>query len=295
MIPMKKIYIMLAAFALAVCSLTSCVNPAVEEYGTINVTAKLSSIVSGFQLYNSDDLDLPNSTIVQLRCLVYGSDGNRFAESNFNLSSFVGTEQNVSFKAKVGEPYTIILFASCISGSEHAFSFSGLESMSSINIEQKYWRGYDGFSVLGFAERTVRVGESVEINMEPMTSMVYIQYDNIHAHDKDVDAIDKYQMWCHLNDIITCDGGKFNFHTSLGANQYFTDTVEPAEFGLYRFAYSVTNILPGNFPTFARAYIGNEYTDTAKQNINIVSGHQYVLTLDCKSFSLSFKEGPMTN
>ena len=101
-----------------------------------------------------------------------------------------------------------------------------------------------------------------------------------------------FDIWGYVSQFIT---NTKEYQAFCEANQYFTDTVEPAEFGLYRFAYSVTNILPGNFPTFARAYIGNEYTDTAKQNINIVSGHQYVLTLDCKSFSLSFKEGPMTN
>lgn len=294
MIPMKKIYIMLAAYALAVCALTSCVNPSVEEYGAINVTAKLSTIVSGFKLYDSTNLDLPENTTVQVRCLVYGSDGNRCSEDTQSLSGFDGMEQSFSFKAKIGESYTVVLFASCINGSNRAFDYSGLESINSIKITQNNISAH-GYSVLGYGVRTIHAGENIVVNMEPLTSLLYIRFESIHAHDNDVDAVDQYVVWSHINTTAEFNGNNFNFSTVLGQGDYITNKLSPSSYeAKTNNVYSVNNFLPGNIPVIGLSYIGNDISkETIEQSVNIVSGHQYVLNLDCKQLTLTFREGSL--
>lgn len=106
-------------------------------------------------------------------------------------------------------------------------------------------------------------------------------------------GIDQYLIIYHSNDIMSFDdNGSPIYSTSLSSTDNYGHGISPANHNAYNYVYGMHNLFPGSsMNLFARTFSGNDRADYSKQTFTLVSGHQYVFSLDCATFKLTPYEG----
>ena len=106
------------------------------------------------------------------------------------------------------------------------------------------------------------------------------------------ESVDKYYIIYHNNDIASYDlNDGYYYRTSLSSNDNHGRFVEPALFPNAKNIYQSINLLPGEFNSFARLFIGNAAQDYSMQTIEIEAGKQYMFVLDCETMELKLIPG----
>lgn len=106
-------------------------------------------------------------------------------------------------------------------------------------------------------------------------------------------GIDKYCIYYHPNNVLQfTNDGTPQYSSSLSATTYAVEDISPADNMSATNIYTMHNLFPGSsINLFARTYSGNTSTDYPEQTFNLVSGRQYVFSLDCATFKLTPYEG----
>ena len=184
--------------------LTGCNNTEIEVRNSIEIKLRPSSILSGFTPYKSSDFEMEtyNDETARLRitCLLYDEAGNLAYHQEELLDNY---NSDISFTAMLdAESYKLIalatnIFGSLSSPSLEAYTITGTEHLDQLQILQDYHvSSYSTWSIMGYATRDVSNSEKeIVVNMEPATSLVYLQWQNIHAHDNDVSSSDIYGQY----------------------------------------------------------------------------------------------------
>ena len=108
-------------------------------------------------------------------------------------------------------------------------------------------------------------------------------------------GVDEYAIIYHNNDQLGFDAAEseFTYETALDDKDnngvICTPSNNPNSYSIYE----MINLLPGEFDTYARVFIGNDMEDYSRQEITVEQGCQYVLELDCATMDLSFDEGEL--
>lgn len=286
---MKKVFNVLVVCS-ALLSVFSCTNPDIEISKVVTVEVDPSSVIAAFKPYDQSDFDFytfsGKKTKLHIKALLYNEEGGLLNEYDGDLDSF---SNKLQILMAVSGNCKLLCFSYLALGKDfETHTIRGKEKLSTLNIEQN---NLLGFAPLGYSSVTLSVTNSkVSVNLESLSSLIYLQYANVHA--KDALGVDEYKMWLHLNDIAKYNGTSFSYDTSLAVDRYYIDDLNPADFpGNY--VYSYWTCLPGTFDTFASMSIGSDRTDTEYLKMSVQSGHQYVLDLNCASMSLSTYEGPL--
>lgn len=206
-------------------------------------------------------------------------------------------DQDVTFCTTLDEKngnYTIIALATCILGTlssptYEAYTISGTESLNQLCVEQEFDSSLSStWSIMGYATQTISFDDStISLNMQPATSLVYLYWQDIFAHD----VIDDYFIIYHSNDIMRFDNNGTPIYSSLSSTGIHGANVSPADYSVKNI-YRMCNLFPGSsMNIFAMAFSGNNYTSSPTQKFTVVSGHQYVFSLDCATFKLTPYEG----
>lgn len=107
-------------------------------------------------------------------------------------------------------------------------------------------------------------------------------------------GIDAYAIIYHNNDAVTYkDGSGFEYKTTLDKSSNNGHTISPADHPDAKNIYVYINLLPGEFETFARTFVGNDKEDHSRKEVVLEAGKQYCLTLDCKTMSLDLVPGAL--
>lgn len=107
-------------------------------------------------------------------------------------------------------------------------------------------------------------------------------------------GIDKYYIIYHNNDLVSySQSSGFTYKTSLDATSNNGHMLSPADNPSSSNIYTFINLLPGEFNIFARTFIGNESADYSRQDIEIESGKQYYIELNCENMDLNLVPGIM--
>ena len=107
-------------------------------------------------------------------------------------------------------------------------------------------------------------------------------------------GVDDYAIIYHNNDVVTYkDGSGFEYKTTLNDSSINGRTISPADYPEAKNIYVYINLLPGEFDTFARTFIGNDMQDYSRHKIVVEAGKQYYLELDCKTMSLNLVPGTL--
>lgn len=307
---MRTNHIFLAAISAVFMTfgLTGCSNPDVEVRKGLEIKLRPATILANFTPYNSSNLeqysDDDATSHLRITCLLYDETGRLAYREETLLDDY---NEDVSFTAMVGNgSYKLIALASNIIGTLYsptveAYSITGTEYLSQLQIQQNEVSTnnradsfYSTWSILGYATRTIGDSEKdLVISLESATSLVYLQWKSIHAHDNDGSGIDEYYIIYHLNDIMRfSDSGTPEYSSSLSATSNNGCSVEPADFSSStNNIYEMCNFFPGRINIFARTFIGNERGgDYSEQTFSLSSGHQYLFSLDCSSIKLTASE-----
>ena len=287
-------------FAVLSC-LFGCANPEVELRKGTEIQIRPSTVLSGFTPFASDNFEMYDDSHLRITCLLYDKTGNLAYQDQALLDNF---NQDISFHTTLDEnngDYTIIALATCIMGTLssptlEAYSISGTGSLDQLCVKQEYDGNsyYSTWSVMGYASQTLSFDcTAVSLNLKPATSLVYMQWKDIHVHDRDVFPIDEYYIIYHPNNVLqfTHDGTP-KYSSSLSASQNRGDYVNPAKNMSSTNIYAMHNIFPGSsVKLFARTFSGNDRADYSNQKFTLVSGHQYVFSWDCATFKVTPYEG----
>ena len=174
-----------------------CTNPEVEIYNGGGVHICPSTILSDFTAFNSENFEMYDGSHLRITCLFYDKDGKLAYKNESLLDNF---NQDIGYHPTLAEgSYTVVALATCIQGTlssptYEAYTISGTESLNQLRVEQEFhYSFYSTWSMMGYATQTISFdGSPINLNLKPATSLVYMQWKDIHAHDNDGSIYGKY-------------------------------------------------------------------------------------------------------
>lgn len=311
---MKK-YILLVVSAVAL-AFTSCSD--MEEIDIkyqVDLVVNPSSVLEPFhgfriggQNYGLDMYDKSDGKAsLRISTYIYDNSGNR-VDVYENLVDDYNSKVTIPISVRDNEEYTIVSISSSILGTlqsptAQSFTISGSEKLSTLSILQQSINGiYSGnsfgtnWSILGASVRTITSENKgvVDINLSPITSMVKISYNNVHAWDEY--AVDTYAVQYKNNSTATYSGNQFTFSTALSNGQVSYSDLDVTENSGNSIA-EIINILPcENMEYNGLLFIGENRLDFVEANengagtVNIQSGLEYECKIDCAEWAIEFTQ-----
>lgn len=191
-----NIIIRTAVIFAALSCLFGCTNPEVELRKGIEIQIRPSTILSGFTAFKSDNFEMRSDSHLRITCFLYDGNGKLAYQEQSLLGNF---NQDITFHTTLNEgTYTVVALATCIKGTlssptDEAYSISGTESLDQLRVEQQTKSGFSNtsaWSMMGYASQSVSFDDSqIILNMKPATSLVYMYWQDIHAHDNDASTV----------------------------------------------------------------------------------------------------------
>ena len=273
-----NIFFLTAAVMAALSCLFGCTNPEVEIHKGLEIQLHPSTILSDFTAYKSENFEMFEGSHLRITCLLYDRNGNLAYKEQSLLDNY---DQDISFSTtldEMGGKYTIIALATCIQGTlssptAEAYSISGTESLDQLRVEQTKTDGYSyysSWSVMGYASKSGPIDDSVvRLNMEPATSLVYLRWQNIHAHDNDGSSTDVYGTYsAHATDYW--DNNMYSWKITVEKDGNSTTDVIVKDFSPYLCKKGFTSdkglntykgVINGNTLMIAKGQITGCYAD----------------------------------
>lgn len=194
-----NIYFRTVALIAALSCLFGCTNPEIEIRKGVEIQIHPSTILSGFTAFESEHLEMLDDSYLRITCLLYDRNGNLAYQDQARVGDF---GQDVTFRTTLDEKngnYTIIALATCIQGTlssptYEAYTISNTQSLNQLRIKQVYSHSFSStWSIMGYASKSVSFDDAVvRLNMKPATSLVYLLWQDLHAHDNDGASADIY-------------------------------------------------------------------------------------------------------
>lgn len=309
----KYISLVISAVALA---FTSCSDSEeIEIKYQIDLVVNPSTVLEPFhgfriggQNYGLDMYDKSDGKAsLRISTYIYDSNGNK-VDAYENLVSDYSSKVNIPISIGDKEKYTIVSISSSILGTLYSptaesFTISGVENLSTLSISQQSLNGiYSGdsfgtnWSILGATIKTITSADkgTVDVNLKPITSMVKISYNNIHAWDEY--AVDTYAIQYKNNSTVTFSGNQFMFSTALSNGQISFSDLDVTENSGNNIA-EIINILPCERMEYnGLLFMGEKRIDFVEVNpngagtVNIQSGLEYECKINCTEWAIEFTQ-----
>lgn len=291
----------------------SCKNDAVNvtrDDAQINII--LNNVISPFTAYSKEDMDMygGNGLIskIVVKTLIYddsghliGSQSNEIADYNQNSISFTTTLTGTN-------PQIVCLSYATFTNPQgikyDAYKISGEDLLSTLKIENIYASFVDNipWQVLGGAIKSLgTLSGTIDIELKPLGGLAYVDWENIHAHDGEYKAPQRYVYMQKFNDIATIKEGKFSYSSTLSTNYYFVADVFPSKHPNFINIYSIRFMFPSKVEAFGYgAYSPSNYSSdddevrtktSDNKTIQVEEGKQYVFKMNCKDYTVDAYEG----
>ena len=257
----------------------------------------------GLDMYDKSD----GKASLRISTYIYDNNGNIVRDYQ-NLVNDYNSKVTIPISVGDNEEYTIVSISSSILGTlqsptAQSFTISGSDKLSTLSILQQQLNGiYSGnsfgtnWSILGASVNTITSKNKgvVDINLMPITSMVKISYNNVHAWDEY--AVDTYVVQYKNNSTATYSGNQFTFSTALSNGQISYSDLDVTENSGNSIA-EIINILPcENMEYNGLLFIGENRLDFVEANVNgagtvnIQSGLEYECKIDCAEWAIEFTQ-----
>ena len=297
--------------------LVSCQNDAVEisrENAIINI--QLNNVLSPFTAYTQKNMDMykedgiPSKIVV--RAFVYDDAGHLISKFSKEISDY--KQGSVSFTTSLtgSNPQIVCLTYATLTSSSgikyDAYDVSGEELLSTLKIENDYASvvNYIPWQVLGGAIKSIGTASGkVDIEVKPLGGLAFLVWQNIHAHDGESKAPQRYVFMQKYNDIATIKDGTFSYSSSLSSRYYFVADIFASDFPAYDWVYDLRFMFPSTVESYCYgAYSPSKYAIdndeettgiSSQKNIQVDAGKQYVFKMDCKTYELDVKEGVLVD
>lgn len=294
----------------------SCKNEPLEvirNNNSIYVNLITTQVLSDFTPYAPTDMDMYESdgitSTIRIEAFIYDDSGRLIGKHTDNINSY--NHENLSIALPIaGSNPTLICFSYAVwtnAANEEfrAYEISGEELLSTLMVENTY--AHDGFSipwqVLGFFQTSISTEENINVILKPIGALVYLDWTNIHSNTSIPYEQQRYTLAFKDNDILKCNDLKWVYSSSLSGTWYhiaycYPKLLDPSKYnGMYDFRF----FLPGNSEAFGfwttspSEFINPDdetgRTDTSTESIEIKTGRQYVIKMNCTDFSLEYYEG----
>lgn len=296
---------------------TSCQNDAVDivrEDAKINIL--LNNVLSPFTAYTQSNMDMYKgggiSSRIVVKAYVYDDSGRLINKFSKEVSDY--KQGSVSFTTSLtgSNPQIVcITYATFTnpSGIKYdAYNITGEDLISTLRIENDYatFVDYIPWQVLGGAIKSLGTDSGkIDVEVKPLGGLAYLDWKNIHSHDGESKAPQKYSFMQKYNDIATIKGGEFSFSSSLSSRYYFLAEIFPSDFPSYDNIYGIRFMFPSTVESFCYgAYSPSNFktddddvkTGTSDtKTIQVDAGKQYVFIMNCKDYSIDIKEGILSD
>lgn len=309
---MYKQYIkagILAVLAVALC--ISCQNkPVTISRDNVSINILTTEVLSPFTPYVPADMEMYEengiASKIKIEAFAYDDSGSLV----HSFSQFIDNydEGRLSFPLSItGANPTLVCFSYAVwtdtDGTEYpAYEISGEEHCSTLKIQTSY--AFEIISipwqVLGFCQAVIGAENEINVVLKPHGGLVYLSWDNIHAHDSETPAPQRYTLAIKDNTIMKCNDFNWEYSTTLASSYYHISHCYP-EYNLeYDGLYNMRFFLPGPSKAFGyscHSPSGFQEDDevriyeTSEVDTDIQAGKQYVLSLDCTDYDLRYSEG----
>lgn len=298
-------------------SFISCQNDAVDiirEDTQINII--LTNVISPFVSYEKNDLEMYKEgdivSKIVVKVFVFDDSGHLINKFSKKITDY--KQSSISFTTSLtgSDPhvvcFTYATFQYPTGEIYDAYKVTGEEFLSTLRVDPDYasYGNRIPWQVLGGAIQSLGASSGkIDIEVKPLGNIVYVDYDNIHAHDGTTESPNRYVFMLKYNDVVMIKEGKFSFSSSLSSNYYFVDDTYPANFPEYTSIYSIRFMFPGSVKFYGYGdYSPSNYT---KENDNVITGKsdmktitvdtgkQYIFTMDCSDYSTKAKEGVLSD
>jgi len=301
---------------LATLFFVSCQNDAVDiirEDAKINIL--LNNVLSPFTAYTQKNMDMYKweglSSKIVVKAFVYDDNGHLINKFSKEVTDY--KQGSVSFTTSLtgSNPQIVCLTYATItnSGTKYdAYKISGEDLLSTLKIENDYasFVDYIPWQVLGGSIKTIGAASGkIDIEVKPLGGLAYLDWKNIHSHDGESKAPQKYAFMQKYNDIATIKGGNFSFSSSLSSRYYFLAEIFPSDFPSYTSIYDIRFMFPSTVESYCYgAYSPSNFktddddvkTGTSDtKTIQVDAGKQYIFKMDCKDYSIDVKEGILSD
>lgn len=278
--------------------LTACPNdpgpdPVVRRQ--IDITVQTSNLLRTFTPYTPSHFEMPDGAKLFIKALIYDDNGN-LANSYYDMAEDYGATFSFSAAVEATNP-TLVVFSYCLVGNAsspeyQAYVISGENTLATLAVTSDNAYSNIKWRVLGgFIDTLDSNVKQLTVGLEPQGGVVYKYWDNIHAHDSEAKAPDSYTFWYHSNDRLRVDNKKFTYDSTLPTSYSYYDSISPADYS-YQGVYGVTFMMPGNFKIDASYEVGTTRTYFVEDKyVDVRAGKQYVATIDCSPYTLTFREG----
>lgn len=279
--------------------LTACPDPIPDDLVVkrqIDVTVQTSSLLWNFTSYTPSDMEMPEDAKLLIKAFVYDDNG-KLVDTYYDVAEDYGATYSFSAAVAATHP-TIVAFSYCIIGSVSSpeyqpYVISGENTLATLAVTRD--NSYENIKwlVLGGCIETLNsTTKQLTLGLEPQGGVVYYRFKNIHAHDSEASAPDTYTFWHHSNDRLRISNNRFEYDCSLSTTYSFTEVVKPSDHADYNGVYGISFMMPGSFKTDATYDVGSTRTYFVEdKSIDVRAGKQYVVDIDCASYSMTFREG----
>lgn len=257
----------------------------------------------GLDMYNESD----GKASLRISTYLYNNSGNLVEEYEYLVNDY-NSKVNIPISIREHEEYTIVSISSSILGtlespSEESYTILGSEKLSTLSILQESINGvysgksyYSNWSILGASIKTITSNNKgkVDIDLKPITAMVEISYNNVHAWDEY--GVDTYAIQYKNNSTAISAGDQFSYSTTLSNGQISYSYLDVTENPGNNIA-EIINILPcENMEYNGLLFIGSERIDFIEANaagagsVNIKSGMEYKCSINCAEWAVEFTQ-----
>lgn len=293
--------------------LTSCKNDFIDiDRKDAKINILLNNVISPFTAYTKSDMEMYKedgyTSKVVVKAFVYDDSGYLIKSFTKELTDY--KQSSVSFTTSLtgSNPkvvcVTYVTFTDPQGNKLNAYNVSGEEMLSTLKVEKYYADYVDNIpgAVLGGAIKSIGITSDITtIEVKPLGGLVYLDWRNIHAHDGESKAPQRYALMMKYNDIAMVKDDKFSFSSSLSSTYYFYTAIVPSNYPSYNGIYEIRFMLPCNVEYFGYgSYSPSNYKvdgdeevlkKTNNKYIQVDAGRQYVFKLDCDKYVLEAKEG----
>lgn len=297
----------------AVCTLfTSCQNDPIEiEREDVTVNLVFNNVLTPFKAYAEKDMQTYSTdgqkAQVKIVAFVYGDDGHLINSFQKTVADYNASSVSFSTNISGSNPKIVCFSYSTFKYSDgsvyNAYEITGEQMISTLKVENQLYNLFSiPWQVLGGA--IVNVGSStskVDIALAPLGSLIYFDWENIHAHDGDNPKPGRYAFMYQDRDWVSIKDGSFSYETSLTSTFYHYSSIYPANHASYTSIYDFVFMLPGETPYFGESrYSPSNYAkdndeewiqSSDRKSVQLQAGKQYLMKMDCSDYSISCNEG----
>ena len=292
--------------------IVACHNDPIEiEREDVTINLVFNNVLTPFKAYADKDMQTYTSdgikAQVNIVAFVYGDDGHLINSFQKTIADY--NSSSISFNTNIsGSNPRIVCFSySSFKDSDgsiyNAYEITGQQMISTLKVENQLYGLFSiPWKVLGGAIATIGPSATkVDIPLTSLGSLIYLDFENIHAHDGDNPKPGRYAFMYKDRDVLSVKDGSFAYETSLTSAYYHLTSLYPAKHASYTSIYDFVFVLPGETSYFADSrYSPSNYVkdddevwiqSTDTKTINLQPGKQYLMKLDCSDFTVSCNEG----